>query len=53
MDMGLFEIVSGIVTMSTTGRVWRTVKVTGKGIVHITQKLQESKEFNITKELSR
>lgn len=53
MDMGLFEIVSGVIERSTTGKIWKTVKVTGKGIVHITQKLQESGEFNIKKEISR
>lgn len=53
MDMGLFEIVSGVIERSTTGKIWKTVKVTGKGIVHITQKLQESGEFNIKKELTR
>ena len=48
MDMGLFEVVSGAIERSTTGKIWKTVKVTGKGIVHITKKLQESGEFNIT-----
>ena len=53
MDMGLFEIVSGVIERSTTGKIWKTVKVTGKGIVYITKKLQESKEFKTKKEVSR
>lgn len=53
MDMGLFEIVTGVIERSTTGKIWKTIKVTGKGIVHITQKLQESEEFKIKKELSK
>jgi phage antirepressor YoqD-like protein len=49
MDMGLFEVVSGAIERSTTGKIWKTVKVTGKGIVHITKKLQESQEFCVNK----
>lgn len=52
MDMGLFEVVSGVIERSTNGKIWKTVKVTGKGIVHITKKLQASQEFNINKEIS-
>ncbi len=46
IDMGLFEVISGVVERSQTGRIWHVVKVTGKGVVHITKKLQESQEFN-------
>jgi phage antirepressor YoqD-like protein len=53
MDMGLFEIVSGVIERSTTGKIWKTVKVTGKGIVHITQKLQKTGEFNLKNEAAK
>jgi phage antirepressor YoqD-like protein len=49
MDQGLFEVVSGLIDGSNTGRVWKMVKVTGKGMVHLTEKIIESGEFESAK----
>ena len=47
MNMGLFEVASGPVTGSETGRVWKQVKITPKGMVYLTQKILESKAFQV------
>ena len=46
MTMGLFEVASGPVTGSETGRVWKQVKVTPKGMVYLTKKIVESQSFS-------
>lgn len=45
MEMGLFEIISGTVESSESGRIWKTTKVTGRGMVYLTQKILESGDF--------
>ena len=47
MTMGLFEVASGPVTGSETGRVWKQVKVTPKGMVYLTEKILDSKAFQV------
>ena len=49
MDMGIFEIVSGPVETSSNGRIWRMVKITGKGIVYLTRKILDSGDFEPVK----
>jgi len=45
LDQGIFEVTSGVIQNSTTGRIWKQVKITGKGIVYLTQKILESGVF--------
>jgi len=46
IDMGIFEVVSGTVQNSTTGRIWKQVKITGKGMVYLTDKILKSGDFD-------
>ena len=47
MNKGIFEVVSGSVKGSTTGRIWKMVKITAKGVVFLTEKIIESGDFEL------
>lgn len=49
IDQGLFEVTSGVIEGSSSGRIWKMVKVTGKGMVYLTEKIIESGEFESSK----
>ena len=50
MDQGIFEVVTGVIENSSYPRIWKTVKVTGKGMVYLTDKLIKSEQFKPEKE---
>ena len=41
LDCGYFEIVQGVVSSSTSGRIWSMTKITGKGQLALFTKLQK------------
>ena len=46
IEMGIFEVVTGTVKNSTSGRIWQQVKITAKGVTYLADKILESNDFN-------
>jgi prophage antirepressor-like protein len=49
VSQGIFEVSSGIVKNSESGRIWKQVLITGKGMIYLSKKILDSKEFEVIK----